>query len=164
MWDDGEVRSTLALEEKGSRVRRVTPNERLREALRRFVLHERGHVGPWLFPSKRAPHLPAAHVAYHVVARVCRRVGLQRVSPHTFRRYVVNQAMRSGHRLEVVQRWLGHASPSTTSRFYWTDDVAHLDMHVPMLSDHHHTNHAPSPNDEEGKGGGGGGGWWWEEA
>lgn len=31
-------------------------------------------------------------------------------------------------------QWLGHSQTGTTSRFYWTDDAAALDVQIPMLN------------------------------
>ena len=134
MWDAGraEVPPVIALLEKGSKVRRNVPNGRLRAALRAYVLEARP-AGPWLFPQRRCPRLVARHCAEHTVRRLCQRVGLAGVSPHSFRRLVVNLAMRAGNRLETVQKWLGHSSAATTLRHYWTDDPPELDLSAPPV-------------------------------
>lgn len=135
VWDAdrAEVRPVIALLEKGARTRRNIPNRRLREALRDYVVGERGAVGPWLFPHLRNPRLRSKRVATTVVDALCARVGLVGVSPHSFRRYVVNTAMRAGNRLETVQKWLGHSHAATTMRHYWTDDLGEWDVATPVL-------------------------------
>jgi integrase len=136
VWDDprAEVRPVVALMEKGSKVRRNVPNARLRTALRDYIVNERRPVGEWLFPHQHQPRRMAAKTAEHVARRLCTRAGLRGVSAHSFRRYVVNTAMRAGNKLETVQKWLGHASGSTTMRHYWTDDLSELDITAPVLN------------------------------
>lgn len=139
------------------------PNNRLRDALRSYILEEREPEGictVWvdfnfllvfsppfkkkrqnntqsverLFPHRRWPLLRVHGLAAHVVRLLSRRTAISGISPHTFRRYVVNVAMRAGNRLEAVSKWLGHSQTVTTSRFYWTDDATILDIQVPMLN------------------------------
>ena len=117
VWDAGreEVRPVIALLEKGSKFRRNVPNQRLRTALRTYIQEElllggQGGLGDWLFPQYHCPRLVSRHCAEHTIQRLCRTIGLHGVSPHSFRRYVVNTAMQAGNRLETVQKWLGHAS------------------------------------------------------
>jgi len=43
---------------------------------------------------------------------------IEQVSPHDIRRTKATMLIRMGHSLPVVQRELGHATPSTTARFY----------------------------------------------
>lgn len=133
VWDFDRrcVRDTIALWEKGSKLRRNAPNARLREALQRYIDADAAAArvpGDWLFPHARHPRRLYADGPRHVVAALCRRTGLEGISPHAFRRYVVNRAMRAGNRLEAVQKWLGHASAATTMRHYWTDDLVELDV------------------------------------
>ena len=40
------------------------------------------------------------------------------ISPHDFRRYIATYLLSEGMRLEVVQQFLGHASPETTRKAY----------------------------------------------
>ena len=135
VWDvhRAEVHPVIALLEKGSRVRRNVPNQRLREALRTYVLAELGSPDDptlWLVPQRHCPRLVSRHCAEHTIRYLCRTVGLPGISPHSFRRYVVNLAMQAGNRLETVQKWLGHASAVTTMRHYWTDDPPELPLVV----------------------------------
>jgi integrase len=130
VWDAdaGEVLDAISIEEKNSRIRRNVPSSRLRRALEEYI---RGRLQPttttWLFPHHRNPALPSRGLVACVVRRLAAKVGLTgRISPHSFRRYVVNTAMRAGNRLENVAKWLGHANVVTTSRHYWTDDVIQL--------------------------------------
>lgn len=135
VWDAqrAEVRQRIALVEKGSKIRQNIPSRRLREALRDYVLHERPSGGRWLFPNAFNPLLRSKRIATRVVNALCRRTGIQGVTPHAFRRYVVNTAMRAGNKLETVQKWLGHTHVTTTMRHYWTDDLCALDITVPVL-------------------------------
>lgn len=135
VWDreKSEVHQVVGILEKFSKVRRIIPSPRLREALREYILSKQPFVSEWLFPKYNCPLQPSEYIANSVVRVVCERVGLKRVSPHTFRRWVVNEAMRNGNSLEIVARWLGHSCPSVTRKSYWTDDVLQLEVNVPLL-------------------------------
>ena len=131
VWDPGtdDVRPVIALWEKGAKLRRNAPNDRLRSALRTYVRSMSGGPGDWLFPHRRLAHCVYRDGVRHTVAALCQRAGLSDgITPHSFRRYVVNTAMRAGNRLEAVQKWLGHAHASTTMRHYWTDDLCNRDV------------------------------------
>lgn len=50
--------------------------------------------------------------------RFCKRHGLRDISPHTLRHSFATVAINSGASLKAVQKILGHASATTTMRFY----------------------------------------------
>lgn len=92
-------------------------------------LQARAAVGiesPYIFTSfggrgDRAPSdRPMNRVsAWEMVQRYARRVGLEHVKPHDFRRYVGTQLAKKDIRLAQVQ--LGHADISTTAKAYVLD-------------------------------------------
>lgn len=141
VWDvhHTKVLDVITLEEKNSKLRRIVPSPLLKEALETYMRKERilfTQDSEWLFPNLMHPQLRAKGLAAHVVARLVKASGIDGISPHAFRRYVVNRAMKSGKNLEQVSKWLGHAVSSTTSKYYWTDDVLSLDMHqLPKIGD-----------------------------
>ncbi len=57
-------------------------------------------------------------VAWRVVSRAARVVGLGKVSPHDFRHWRATQLINAGHPLDVVQDYLGHRSVETTRAYY----------------------------------------------
>jgi integrase len=140
VWDDHrcEVRQRVHFLEKNSVVRTVTPNPEVRAALHAYLTAPDGHPGlavsPYLFPGARRPGRPTASAARCLLARLCRRasghLGGRRFSPHQFRHFIVNTLMQHGHRLEHVARFLGHRTPLTTYRHYWTDPDVGIQMHL----------------------------------
>jgi integrase len=85
-----------------------------------------GIDAPYIFTSfggrgDRAPSdRPMNRVsAWEMVQRYARRVGLEHVKPHDFRRYVGTQLAKKDIRLAQVQ--LGHADISTTAKAYVLD-------------------------------------------
>ena len=131
VWDPHHrvILDVISLEEKNSKVRKNKPNERLRRALQQYVEYERSVIASeWLFPNSVYPQLRSKVIAAHVISRLSNESGIHSISPNPIRRYVVNKAMRNGLNLEQVSKWLGHSTCSTTSRYYWTDDVLSIEV------------------------------------
>lgn len=60
--------------------------------------------------------------AWRIVTRYARHIGLQHVSPHSFRRFVGTELAKRD--IRQAQRALGHARIETTARHYVLDDLA----------------------------------------
>ncbi len=60
--------------------------------------------------------------AWEMVQRYAKRVGLEHIKPHDFRRFLGTQLAKKDIRL--AQKQLGHADISTTARAYVLDGVA----------------------------------------
>jgi integrase/recombinase XerD len=69
--------------------------------------------------TPRPMHISAA---WRVVARYARDVGLQHVSPHSFRRFVGTELARKD--IRQAQKALGHQRIETTARHYVLDELA----------------------------------------
>ena len=122
-----DVPSELVTCEKSQRVRRIHPTRCVRVLLARWFTHgRRAAAGPedapvYVFPS---PVVRGAPVSTHHLWQVCRglfgRVGLSgaHVHPHTFRHTVVHLLYMTGSSFEAIAKWIGHASPATTSGVY----------------------------------------------
>ena len=148
----------LVTTEKNRRGRRIHPTPCVRVLLARWYAHGRREArratGPptsasspsapsaFVFPS---PVVPGAHVSTRHVWSVCRglfeRVGLsgRHVHPHTFRHTVVQMLFMNGSSFEAIAKWIGHASPATTSGVYGRlalgDAEAGLASTAPFLAD-----------------------------
>jgi site-specific recombinase XerD len=57
-------------------------------------------------------------IAWRVIQRAARAVGLGKVSPHDFRHWRASQLIQDGHSLEEVQQLLGHRSIHTVRAYY----------------------------------------------
>ena len=66
-------------------------------------------------------------VAWRVVQRAARALGLGRISPHDFRHWRATQLINAGHPLDVVQEYLGHRSVETTRAYYAHTDPLRVD-------------------------------------
>ncbi len=66
-------------------------------------------------------------VAWRVVQRAARALGLGHISPHDFRHWRATQLINAGHPLDVVQEYLGHRSVETTRAYYAHTDPLRVD-------------------------------------
>jgi site-specific recombinase XerD len=66
-------------------------------------------------------------VAWRVVQRAARALGLPHITPHDFRHWRATQLINAGHSLDVVQDYLGHRSVETTRSYYAHTDPLRVD-------------------------------------
>jgi site-specific recombinase XerD len=66
-------------------------------------------------------------VAWRVVDRAARALGLRSITPHDFRHWRATQLLNAGHSLDVVQDYLGHRSVETTRIYYARTDPLRVD-------------------------------------
>lgn len=85
-----------------------------------------------LFVSERQPHNRLTRSgAGKLVNRIAESAGMSRkIYPHLFRHTMTTLSLRQGADLLTVSGWLGHSSPTTTSRYSTTS---------PELSKHKHS-------------------------
>ncbi len=80
-------------------------------------------------------------VAWRVVQRAARALGLRDITPHDFRHWRATQLINAGHSLDVVQEYLGHRSVETTRAYYAHTDPLRVD-------DAARTTGLPEPDDD----------------
>ncbi len=112
--EDGQFRLLFA--GKGGRSRTVTLPPTGVRAVRAWLADPRAHP-KWMFPGRRDEHL-SIRAAQKVVKARCTAAGLPWVHAHSLRHTCASTVMRATGDLHLVQRVMGHASPSTTSRYY----------------------------------------------
>ncbi len=77
--------------------------------------------GPYLFTTSRGGAFHREYVSREI-ARAARRVLGRSVSAHVLRHSRATDLMASTHRIKAVSRLLGHASETTTLRYYVRDE------------------------------------------
>jgi integrase len=115
-WLDGEPKT------RASR-RQVPLSQLAREALRRQreLLLARGLpvVGDALvFPAQRGDGYQDRTVVGHALHREAKRLGLYPIRLHDLRHLSASLALEMGAPLPLVSKFLGHASPTTTTGVY----------------------------------------------
>jgi site-specific recombinase XerD len=82
-----------------------------------FVSHDTRYDG----------HRMSRVIAWRVVQRAARALGLHTLTPHDFRHWRATQLINAGHPLDVVQDYLGHRSVETTRAYYAHTDPLRVD-------------------------------------
>ena len=102
---------------KGNKEREVYFNARTKIHLKRY-LEQRTDANPALFVSLHAPHTRLTISGVEVRLRqLGKRVNLNKVHPHKFRRTLATMAIDKGMPIEQVQKMLGHVKIDTTLHY-----------------------------------------------
>ena len=114
--------------EKNSHCRRVSLCERTKEAVLRYLdwvprlkdVPTRDRlVCDWLFPGSRRPHMPYTSMCQHLCRRLCNRINIPCVHPHSFRVFIVTMCIKNGKSIDVISKWLGHRRTGVTFKHYY---------------------------------------------
>ena len=102
---------------KGNKEREVYFNARTKIHLKKY-LEQRTDANPALFVSLRAPHTRLTISGVEVRLRqLGKKVNLNKVHPHKFRRTLATMAIDKGMPIEQVQKMLGHVKIDTTLHY-----------------------------------------------
>ena len=102
---------------KGNKEREVYFNARTKIHLKKY-LEQRTDTNPALFVSLHEPHTRLTISGVEVRLRqLGKRVNLNKVHPHKFRRTLATMAIDKGMPIEQVQQLLGHQSIDTTLQY-----------------------------------------------
>ena len=110
---------------KGDKVRVVPLLPVTADTLIRYA-EERPGGSPHLFPgSTRSGHADI-HNVEKTLRRACLRAGIEPFTPHQLRHFYATYMLKSGAKLEVVARILGHAGVGVTADIYRHVDTGEL--------------------------------------
>ena len=102
---------------KGNKEREVYFNARTKIHLKKY-LEQRTDTNPALFVSLHEPHTRLTISGVEVRLRqLGKRVNLNKVHPHKFRRTLATMAIDKGMPIEQVQKMLGHVKIDTTLHY-----------------------------------------------
>jgi site-specific recombinase XerD len=102
---------------KGDKERKVYFDARTKIHLQNY-LNERTDTNPALFVSLQSPHDRLQISGIEIRLReLGRRLGIEKVHPHKFRRTLATVAIDKGMPIEQVQQLLGHTSVDTTLQY-----------------------------------------------
>lgn len=102
---------------KGNKERLVYFDARTKIHLQNY-LDSRADTNPALFVSRRAPHERLNIGGVEIMLRTLgKRLNLQKVHPHKFRRTLATTAIDKGMPIEQVQQLLGHQKIDTTMHY-----------------------------------------------
>ena len=81
-------------------------------------MEKRPTDSPFLFPGKTRTGYAEIYNIEKTLKRACLRAGVEPFSPHQLRHFYATEMLRSGAKLEVVSRILGHAGVGITGDIY----------------------------------------------
>ena len=121
-WDEAAVKG------KGNKDRDLLFTPEAMKAIQVYCRARGGDPYPAVFIShRRGLGQPLTRVSgWSIVKRAALALGIEAASPHKFRHYRGQQLLNEGMPLDMVQAYLGHASPETTRRIYAPTDKAVL--------------------------------------
>jgi integrase/recombinase XerD len=107
---------------KGGKERVLPLSQRLLQELEDYWRAQRkgrpGHDSPWLFIGRDASLPMSKKMGQVIYYRAVRKSGVRRKGGiHVLRHSFATQLIESGVELTLVQRWLGHSSLLTTTRY-----------------------------------------------
>ena len=76
--------------------------------------------GSYLFPYNGRNGYHSKHTLEKSFRRLCKKLGIPRITPHMLRHYFATYALRNGAKLEIVSKILGHSSVAITADVYRT--------------------------------------------
>jgi integrase/recombinase XerD len=101
---------------------RVVPISPVTAELIREYTQKNPHVrkGGYLFPYNGRDGYHSKHNLEKSFRRLCKRLGIPKITPHMLRHYFATYALRNGAKLEVISKILGHSSVAITVDVYRT--------------------------------------------
>jgi site-specific recombinase XerD len=76
--------------------------------------------GRYLFATGSKQGYKSIHNLERTFRRLCKRLGIPRVTPHMLRHFFATVSLRNGAKLEVISKILGHSSVAITADVYRT--------------------------------------------
>jgi site-specific recombinase XerD len=127
---------------KRKKQRQVPLSEATAQVIKEHLqqLKEADYAGPWLLPGMNPEKPTALRTIDDYVASLCRRLGIQPITPHHLRHYFATQMLSHGANLKATSSILGHSSTSTTANVYWhlVDQQEVIDQHSKYSPLQHH--------------------------
>ena len=118
----GAVRPRLILRKEHTKGKLATRSIPVIEDLRRLLINYYSLAGsPYLFPGRSHGHI-SHDSAGRILRQACKRVGIEGVSTHSFRRTALTQMSNAGIPLRVIQELSGHRNLEQLQRYLEVSD------------------------------------------
>lgn len=126
---------------KGNKEKKVFLDPGTVKAVRTWLTHRQGDAGPLFLPVNKGGVVQYTNrisdqSIYNIIDKRQKQAGVQKCSPHDFRRTFGTGLLRQGIDLPTVQRLMRHADPSTTTRYdvreSEEDRAATTGLHLPV--------------------------------
>jgi site-specific recombinase XerD len=103
---------------KGTKTRPFRVGPKALQAVGSYMASERGiDINPALFMSSRKERL-SCRAIQHIVNNWCEKLGVPHIHPHQLRHSFATRSINGGMSSTVLQELMGHASLSTTQRYF----------------------------------------------
>ena len=118
----GAVKPRLILRKENTKGKLATRSIPVIEDLRRLLASYYPSSGtPYLFPGRSDGHISHDSAA-RILRLACKRVGIEGVSTHSFRRTALTQMSNAGIPLRVIQELSGHRNLEQLQRYLEVSD------------------------------------------
>ena len=150
IWDiqQSSPKKRIRVLEKNKKYRIVEMSDSLKSCVEIFIRGTEQCSTQYIFGQfalRRGPH-----VTRRILWRLCDRVGIKRAYHHAWRSYIVSTCVSRGVPIDVVSRWIGHASSEVTMKYYLSKaqtDMAIRNALQPSDNSNGNNNIAISGND-----------------
>lgn len=118
---DGDILDIGSTIEKGNKIRRFKIFRMTKSALKEWLVERRKTESPYLFPSNVNETSSCSTCFISTTfKKVAERAGLNgdHIHPHAIRHSVAYNLIEAGNSMDQVGKFLGHADPATTSKYY----------------------------------------------
>jgi len=133
LLDDALVipKHTCRVLEKGKKYREFVTSTTLKTLILRYVETFKDVIAPGKYVFSRNPDL-STKMGSSTLNQVLKRIGVKagvtdvNIQAHTFRHTLVCTLMDEGNNMDLVSKFIGHASVDTTSKYYYIKNIDEL--------------------------------------
>lgn len=116
-----EVKDFGSVVEKGSKIRRFPIFDMVKKPLHRWIEQNKILKSPFLFHGMNDHNKPRSTRYFQLLFKeIAKRCGYDgdEIHVHAIRHSVARNLLESGNSMEEIGKFLGHANPMTTAKFY----------------------------------------------
>ena len=119
--DTGDIKEYGSTLEKGNKIRKFPIFKMVHQPLKNWLTEIHMFDSPYLFPNSRNLSKPRTTMFFqNLFKTIAHRAGYNgaEIHVHAIRHTVARNLLESGNTMDDIGKYLGHANPATTAKFY----------------------------------------------